>query len=178
MAIAALAVTPVFAGDVVVSVDKLPAQAQKFLTTHFANVKVVTALHDRDITDNDYTVMLDNGTKIEFDGSGKWESVKSRGAALPAGVVPAKIAEYVKAHYSPYTIEKIERKRYGYEVELSIDFESIGAEITMENRFGVCFTRMALPHTADGKREFSSWKGVHPQSAMGFSPIFISMEKN
>ena len=123
LAIAALAVTPVFAGDVVVSVDKSPAQAQKFLTTHFANVKVVTALHDRDITDNDYTVMLDNGTKIEFDGSGKWESVKSRGAALPAGVVPAKIAEYVKAHYSQYTIEKIERKRYGYEVELSNDLD-------------------------------------------------------
>jgi hypothetical protein len=80
-------------------------------------------LHDRDITDNDYTVMLDNGTKIEFDGSGKWESVKSRGAALPASVVPAKIVEYVKAHYSPYTIEKIERKRYGYEVELSNDLD-------------------------------------------------------
>ena len=90
---------------------------------HFAQNKVVTALHDRDITDNDYTVMLDNGTKIEFDGSGKWESVKSRGAALPASVVPAKIAEYVKANYSPYTIEKIERKRYGYEVELSNDLD-------------------------------------------------------
>ena len=64
----------------------------------------------------------------------------------------------------------------GYEVELSIDFESIGAEITMENRFGVCFTRMALMHTPDGRREFTSWKGVHPQSAMGFGSIFISMD--
>ena len=65
----------------------------------------------------------------------------------------------------------------GYEVELSVDFESIGAEITMENRFGVCFARMALPHAAGEAKEFSSWKGVHPQSATAFPQIFVSMEK-
>ena len=123
LAIAALAVTPVFAGDVVVSVDKLPAQAQKFLTTHFANVKVVTALHDRDITDNDYTVMLDNGTKIEFDSSGKWESVKNHNGKIPAGVIPATIQGYITAHYPSTGVEKIERKRYGYEVELTNDLD-------------------------------------------------------
>ena len=63
-----------------------------------------------------------------------------------------------------------------YEVELSIDFESIGAEITQENRFGVCFARMALPRAPDEKREFSSWKGDHPQSLSPVGSIFISME--
>ena len=65
----------------------------------------------------------------------------------------------------------------GCEVELSIDLESIGAEITKENRFGACFARMATKRDTGRGKEFSSWKGVHPQSAMAFSPIFISMEK-
>ena len=64
----------------------------------------------------------------------------------------------------------------GYEVELSIDFESIGAEITQENRFGVCFARMATPRTPDEKRDFSSWKGDHPQSVSSVGSIFVNVE--
>ena len=64
----------------------------------------------------------------------------------------------------------------GYEVVLSIDFESIGAEITQENRFPVCFARMATPRTPDEKREFSSWKGDHPQSTDSVGSLFINME--
>ena len=65
----------------------------------------------------------------------------------------------------------------GYEIELSIDFESIGAEITKENRFGACFARMATKRGTGRAKEFSAWKGVHPQSAMAFGPIFVSMDK-
>lgn len=64
----------------------------------------------------------------------------------------------------------------GYEVVLAIDFESICAEITQENRFGVCFARMATPRTPEEKREFSSWKGDHPKSSMPPGSIFINME--
>jgi len=68
---------------------------------------------------------------------------------------------------------KITKK--GYEVELSIDFESIGAEITQESRFPICFARMA-PSRAVEKRDFSSWKGDHPQSTSPKGSIFINME--
>ena len=68
---------------------------------------------------------------------------------------------------------KITKK--GYEVELSINFESIGAEITQESRFPICFARMA-PSRAVEKREFSSWKGDHPQSTSPKGSIFINME--
>ena len=77
LAIATLAVTPTMAEDVAITAQKLPQEAQKFLNTHFVQNKVVSAMHDRDISDNDYTVILDDGTKIEFDASGKWESVKN-----------------------------------------------------------------------------------------------------
>ncbi len=123
LAVATLAVTPTMAEDVAISAHKLPGEAQKFLKTHYASNKVVTAVHDKDITDNDYTVVLDDGTKIEFDASGKWESVKSRNGKIPAGVVPAKIAGYVAEHYPSSGIEKIEHKRYGYEVELTNDLD-------------------------------------------------------
>ena len=123
LAVATLAVTPTMAEDVAISAHKLPGAAQKFLKEHFAKNKVVTALHDRDISDNDYTVMLDNGTKIEFDASGKWESVKNHNGKMPAGVVPVKIQGYISEHYPSLGIEKIERKRYGYEVELTNDVD-------------------------------------------------------
>ena len=64
----------------------------------------------------------------------------------------------------------------GYEVELSIDFESIGAEITQESRLGVCFARMSMPRTADEKRDFSSWKGDHPQTLQPVGSIMLELE--
>lgn len=123
LAVAALAITPSMAEDVAIKADRLPDAAQKFLKTHFAQNSVVVATHDKDITDNDYTVMLDNGIKIEFDATGKWESVKSRSGKMPAGVVPVKIQGYITEHYPTSGVEKIERKRYGYEVELTNDLD-------------------------------------------------------
>ena len=123
LAIAALAVTPTMAEDVAITAQKLPQEAQSFLKTHYAQNKVLSAMHDRDFTDNDYTVYLDDGTKIEFDGSGKWESVKNHNGKIPAGVVPSAIQTYVAEHFPSLGIEKIERKRYGYELELTNDLD-------------------------------------------------------
>lgn len=123
LAVATLAVTPTMAEDVAITAQKLPQEAQKFLKVHFAQNRVVSAMHDKDISDNDYTVILDNGAKIEFDASGKWESVKSRNGKVPAGVVPMKIQGYIAEHYPTLGVEKIERKRYGYEVELTNDLD-------------------------------------------------------
>ena len=123
LAVVALAIVPTLANDVPISAQKLPAEAQKFLKMHFPKNSVVSAMHDKDITDNDYTVILDNGVKIEFGSTGKWESVKSRNSAIPASVIPVKISDYVSNHYKSLGIEKIERKRYGYEVELTNDLD-------------------------------------------------------
>ena len=123
LAIATLAVTQTMAEDVAITAQKLPQEAQSFLKTHYAQNKVLSAMHDRDFTDNDYTVYLDDGTKIEFDGSGKWESVKNHNGKIPAGVVPSAIQTYVAEHFPSLGIEKIERKRYGYELELTNDLD-------------------------------------------------------
>ena len=120
LATAALAIAPAMADDVPITVEKLPAKAQEFLKANFAKNSVVSAMHDRDFTDNDYTVYLDNGVKVEFDGSGKWDSIKG---AVPSAVIPAKIKNYLSQHYASFNVVKIDRKRYGYEVELNNDLE-------------------------------------------------------
>ena len=122
-AIATLAVTPTMAEDVAITAQQLPKEAQTFLTANFANSKVVVAMHDKDITDNDYSVRLDDGTKIEFTSSGKWESVKSAAAKIPASIIPQGIQDYVKQNFPNSGIVKIERKRYGYEIELANDLD-------------------------------------------------------
>ena len=136
-AIAALAVTPTMAEDVAITAQKLPKEAQKFLSVHYPQNKVLSAMHDRDFADNDYTVYLEDGTKIEFDGSGKWESVKNHNGKIPTGVVPAEIQNYIAKHYPSQSVEKIERKRYGYEVELTNDldmkFSSNGAFLGLDD---------------------------------------------
>lgn len=133
LAIAALAITATaVADDIPIDAKKLPEPAQKYLKVHFAKNKVVLATHDRDVSDNDFTVVLDNGVKVEFNSAGVWESVKSRGAAIPSTVIPAKVAQYVQKNYASYIIEKIERKRYGFEVELSNDLD---LKFTSDGRF-------------------------------------------
>lgn len=122
-AVAALAVTPTMAEDVAITVQQLPKEAQNFLTVNFAKSNVVVAMHDRDITDNDYSVRLDDGTKIEFSSTGKWESVKSPAAKIPASIIPDGIKDYVKKNFPKSGIVKIERKRYGYEIELANDLD-------------------------------------------------------
>ena len=123
LAVAALAITPTMAWEVAITAQQLPQEAQTFLKKNFANSDVIVATHDKDITDNDYTVILNDGTKIEFNASGKWESIKNKRANVPANVVPTQIANFVKAHYGDAGIVQIENRRFGYEVELSNDLE-------------------------------------------------------
>lgn len=123
LAMATLSIVPAMAWEVAITKQQLPAEAQAFLKKNFAKSEVVVATHDKDVTDNDYTVILNDGTKVEFNASGKWESVKSKAAKIPATVIPAQIANFVKAQYAGASIVQIESKRFGYEVELSNDLE-------------------------------------------------------
>jgi len=123
LAIATFAILPACADDIVIPVKKLPNLAQEFLNTHFAGSSVVKAIHDRDINDNDYTVWLSDGSKVEFNSKGKWESVENKKSNVPDSVVPTSIKEYVTTNYPSLAIVKIEQNIYGYEVELTNDLD-------------------------------------------------------
>ena len=60
--------------DKMISFTQLPAKAQEFVKSHFANIEVTSVWKDTEfLRVEDYTVVLDNGTEIEFYSNGEWK---------------------------------------------------------------------------------------------------------
>lgn len=116
VAAATLSAAPL--ADRPIETDALPEAAQTFIRTHFDGVKIAYAEVDEELFGAEYSVRLADGTEIEFDKSGEWKKVESEHAGLPASVLPAAIGDYLTGSYAGRKVEKIERKRRGYEVEL------------------------------------------------------------
>ena len=108
--------------DVMVPVSQLPAAARTFVQKNFPGKKIMFAQKDN-IFSSTYETHLDNGAEIEFYRNGDWNKVDCHHSAVPASIVPAVIANYVKANFPGTFVTKIDKERYGYEVELSNDLE-------------------------------------------------------
>lgn len=117
--------TAAMADSYTINREKLPENAQQFLTEHFPKAKVAMIKVDRHLLKKtDYDVKLVDGTKIEFSNSGKWTSVsRKKGKAVPDGIVPKAIRNYVAKNYPGETITEIEKKSTCYEVKLSAGVE-------------------------------------------------------
>jgi len=108
------------ADDKPIPVNQLPAAAKTFVKKNFKAQKITYAEKDG----NSYECRLDNGTKVEFTLKGNWDKVEcAAGSSVPANLVPKAIQNYVKANYAGCVITKIDKERYGYEIELSNDVE-------------------------------------------------------
>lgn len=105
--------------DIPVTFAQLPQKAQQFINTHFSKVGFLSAKQD----DGEYEVMLKDGTKIDFTLQGDWKEVDCHVTAVPAALVPAGIAQYVKTNFQSNIITKIEKKYSGYDIELNNDLE-------------------------------------------------------
>lgn len=108
------------------SVDRtdLPEAAQQFLSDHFPKAKIGMVKTDKHLLKKtDYDVKLVNGTKIEFNNSGKWTSVDCKNSAVPSSIIPKAIRNYVNKNFSDILIVKIDKKPTKYEVKLSDDVE-------------------------------------------------------
>ena len=82
------------------------------------------ATQDTELFSKSYDVVFNTGDKVEFDKSGEWTEVRCRQTGVPAAIVPAQIAEYVKTTYPDAQILQIERDdRGGYEIKLSNRWE-------------------------------------------------------
>ena len=106
------------ADDRAISANKLPATAQSFLNTYYKGNDIIVATQDWGLFSSDYSVVLADGTKVEFDNNGQWDSVHSRTTNIPSGIIPSQIINYVNQHFPSMVISKIERDRRGYEVQL------------------------------------------------------------
>lgn len=115
-----------------IQVNELPAKAQTVLNTHFSGQKVTMATLESEIIDKSYNVVLQNGTKLEFDRKGNLTEVDCKQGTVPAKLIPQPIKSYVQANYSGQNIKKMEIDKNEHEIELSN-----GLDITFNKRFKV-----------------------------------------
>ena len=115
-----------------IAFEQLPQQAQQFVKTHFADVKVTISTVESGLLEKSYDVVLDNGTKVEFDRNGQWTEVTCTTGNVPCKVVPKEICAYLETTFPKNAVKKIERDTGRYEVELKS-----GAEVTFNKKFQV-----------------------------------------
>lgn len=113
-----------------IQVNELPAKAQTVLTTHFSGQKVALTIKENGF--DGYDVILQNGTKLEFDRKGNLTEVDCKQGTVPAKLIPQAIKSYVQTNYSGQNIKKMEIDKNEHEVELSN-----GLDITFNKRFQV-----------------------------------------
>jgi len=114
----------VAAKDELIAFSQLPEKAQTFVTTHFSKNDVAASMMEtEDVFRKEYTVLLHNGTKIEFDGKGKWEKVKVRSGAVPREITPSFILRHIRENFPDAHVKELERSRNRYEVEISNGLE-------------------------------------------------------
>ncbi len=111
------------ADDKIIPVEQLPAPAKTFVKKYFPQATIEYATKDTEFMGTTYEVRLSDGTEVDFDKKGNWDNVDCKVKAVPASLVPAAIAQYVKAHYPNTVIVKIDKERGGYEIELSNDLD-------------------------------------------------------
>ena len=107
------------AHDRIIPITQLPAQAQTFIKTYFADKTVAYAKQDG----AKYEVKFNDGAEVEFDRKGNWDNVDCKFTAVPDAIVPEQIKNYVAANHPGALITKIDKERYGYEIELSNSLE-------------------------------------------------------
>ena len=106
------------ADDKPITFDRLPAPAKVYIQTNFPGEKTSMVLKDDDLIRADYTVILMNGIKLEFEHSGALTQISSPDG-IPAELVPVSIRNYVKAHYPDAGYLEFEIGKRTYEVKLT-----------------------------------------------------------
>lgn len=110
-------------GDQVVAPTQVPQEIQLFVQQNFPNQAITYAEKDWELFGSKYDVVLANGTQISFDTDKVWDKINSQTMAVPASLVPAPIATYVNTNFPSVAIYKLDRERFGYEVELANGLE-------------------------------------------------------
>ena len=113
-----------------ISVNALPAKAQTLLNNHFNGQKVMLATIESGVGSRSYDVVLQNGTKLEFDKKGNLKEIDCKQGIVPALLIPQAIKNYLKDNYAGQSVKKIEINKNEYEVELTN-----GLDLTFNKHF-------------------------------------------
>ena len=116
--------------DKPISVNALPAKAQTLLSQHFNGQKVMLATIETGVINKSYDMVLQNGTKLEFDKKGNLTEIDCKQGKVPAKLIPQAIRNYLKKNYPAQAVKKIEMSKNEYEVELAN-----GLDLTFNKHF-------------------------------------------
>lgn len=116
--------------DKPISVNALPTKAQTLLNNHFNGQKVMLATIESGVISRSYDVVLQNGTKLEFDKKGNLTEIDCKQGIVPVQLIPQAIKNYLKDNYAGQSVKKFEIKRNEYEIELSN-----GLDLTFNKHF-------------------------------------------
>ncbi|MBO4315555.1 MAG: PepSY-like domain-containing protein [Prevotella sp.] len=111
------------ADDMVIPVGQLPEAAKTFVKKNFPNTAISYVTKEMEFMGATYEARLADGTEIDFDKKGNWDKVDCQLKAVPAALIPATISQFVKTNHPDAIIVKIDKERYGYDIELSNDLE-------------------------------------------------------
>ena len=116
--------------DKPIAVNALPAKAQTLLNQHFNGQKVMLATIESGVVSKSYDVVLQNGTKLEFDKKGNLTEIDCKQGIVPVQLIPQAIKNYLKDNYAEQSVKKIEMNKKEYEVELTN-----GLDLTFNKHF-------------------------------------------
>lgn len=99
----------------------LPKSALELVNKHFSKVGVNHIKIDKNMVGHidDYDVILNNGTELEFKSDGALKSIDCGSKSIPDALVIKPIRDYVKKNFKGASIVGLEIERNSYEVELS-----------------------------------------------------------
>ena len=113
-----------------IAVNALPVKAQTLLSNHFNNQKVMLATIETGVVSRSYDVVLQNGTKLEFDKKGNLTEIDCKQVTVPDQLIPQAIKNYLMDNYAGQSVKKIEMNKNEYEVELTN-----GLDLTFNKHF-------------------------------------------
>ena len=119
--VSAIAFLFTFAGceEVKINENRLPETARTFIRQNFPHTTILNAEKEREDGVKQYNVRLADGTEIEFDARGNWESIECEFSILPEAALLPTISGYITENYPGSKAYKIDKKYGGYEVEIT-----------------------------------------------------------
>lgn len=110
--------------DKPVPASELPADITAFIQQSFPGQMISFAKKDLEITGWQYDVVLADGTQIDFDTDHVWDKIQcAMTTTVPTALIPAPIQTHLRTNFPDAMVLKIDKERYGYEIELANGLE-------------------------------------------------------
>ena len=123
--------------EVIVEVAELPEQSRNFLETNFNEIQAIRIEKDIHSIEEYYEVYFNNGIQVDFSANGEWTEVDGNGLSIPTSFIDEEIVSYINTNYPTFPIENIDKKPYGYDVDLinntELRFDTSGNFIGLGN---------------------------------------------